>query len=141
MNGREHGKLVWLVVFMAIGVTAYSGASKGPVSKTASDYFIAGRGIGLWVFVLAATATSLAVGPLWPSGNDIQRRLAYAFASFYAITIPFTGSYFKRQWLLGKRFGYITPGGMFGDYYRGDAMRLLTVVGLGFQRALPRHTA
>ena len=42
---------------------------------------------------------------------------------------PFTGVLFlKRQWLLGKRFGYITPGEMFSDYYRSDAMRMLTVV-------------
>jgi Na+/proline symporter len=53
----------------------------------------------------------------------------YAYASFYAITIPFTGVMFlKRQWMLGKRFGYVTPGEMFSDYYKSDAMRILTVV-------------
>ncbi len=53
----------------------------------------------------------------------------YAYASFYAITIPFTGVIFlKRQWMLGKRFGYVTPGEMFADYFRSDAMRLLTVL-------------
>ena len=125
-------KLVWLVVF-TLGYWSYCifwGVKGARSSKTASDYFIAGRGIGLWVFVLAATATSFSgwtfVGH---PGTIYNVGLPYAFASFYAITIPFTGVLFlKRQWLLGKRFGYITPGEMFSDYYRSDAMRMLTVV-------------
>jgi solute:Na+ symporter, SSS family len=125
-------KLVWLVVF-TLGYWSYCifwGIKGARQTKTASDYFIAGRGIGLWVFVLAATATSFSgwtfVGH---PGTIYSVGLPYAFASFYAITIPFTGVLFlKRQWLLGKRFGYITPGEMFSDYYRSDAMRLLTVV-------------
>jgi Na+/proline symporter len=53
----------------------------------------------------------------------------YAYASFYAITIPFTGVMFlKRQWILGKRFGYVTPGEMLADYFKGDGVRILTVV-------------
>ena len=121
-------KLVWLVVF-TLGYWSYCifwGVKGARTSKTASDYFIAGRGIGLWVFVLAATATSFSgwtfVGH---PGTIYSVGLPYAFASFYAITIPFTGVLFlKRQWLLGKRFGYITPGEMFSDYYRSDAMRM-----------------
>ena len=53
----------------------------------------------------------------------------YAYASFYTITIPFTGVIFlKRQWMLGKRFGYVTPGEMLSDYFKGDMVRILTVV-------------
>ncbi len=53
----------------------------------------------------------------------------YAYASFYTITIPFTGVLFlKRQWMLGKRFGYVTPGEMLSDYFQGDAIRILTVL-------------
>jgi Na+/proline symporter len=53
----------------------------------------------------------------------------YAYASFYAITIPFTGVIFlKRQWMLGKRYGFVTPGEMLSEYFRGDAIRLLVVV-------------
>ena len=53
----------------------------------------------------------------------------YAFASFYAIVIPLTGVIFlKRQWILGKRFGYVTPGEMMSDYFQGDGIRILTVL-------------
>ena len=125
-------KLPWLLVFI-LGYWAYCifwGWKGSRQARTASDYFIANRGIGLWVFVLAATATSFSgwtfVGH---PGLIYKTGLPYAFASFYAITIPLTGVLFlKRQWLLGKRYGYITPGEMFSDYYRTDAMRLLTVI-------------
>ncbi|MCP3672624.1 MAG: sodium:solute symporter family protein, partial [Gammaproteobacteria bacterium] len=53
----------------------------------------------------------------------------YAYASFYAITIPFTGVIFlKRQWMLGKRFGFITPGEMMAYYFKSDAIRVLVVL-------------
>jgi Na+/proline symporter len=35
--------------------------------------------------------------------------------------------FLKRQWMLGKRFGYVTPGEMLADYFQGDAIRILTV--------------
>ena len=95
-------KLVWLLVF-TIGYWSYCifwGIKGARQTKTASDYFIAGRGIGLWVFVLAATATSFSgwtfVGH---PGTIYNVGLPYAFASFYAITIPLTGVLFlKRRW-------------------------------------------
>ena len=125
-------KLPWLLLFI-LGYWAYCiywGWKGARQANTASDYFIAGRRIGIWVFVLAATATSFSGWTFRRSSRPYYKTgLPYAFASFYAITIPLTGVLFlKRQWLLGKRFGYITPGEMFSDYYRTDAMRLLTVI-------------
>jgi Na+/proline symporter len=100
------------------------------MSKTASDYFIAGRSIPIWVFVLAATATSFSGWTFMGHPGLVYRDgFQYAYASFYAITIPFTGVIFlKRQWILGKRFGFVTPGEMFAEYYKSDAMRILTVI-------------
>ncbi len=122
----------WLFFFVllywgyciTIGVTGYLKAKKG------TDYFIAGRELNIWVFVLAATATSFSgwtfVGHpalIWRDG------LPYGYASFYVITIPFTGVLFlKRQWLMGKRYGFVTPGEMYHQYFNSEAMRILTVV-------------
>jgi len=116
--------LMYWTYCITIGVKGYLSA------KTGADYFIAGRQLGVWVFVLAATATSFSgwtfVGHpalVWRDG------LPYAYASFYAITIPFTGVLFlKRQWLMGKRYGYVTPGEMYSDYYKSEPMRILTVI-------------
>ena len=122
----------WLFFFVllywgyciTIGVTGYLKAKKG------TDYFIAGRQLNIWVFVLAATATSFSgwtfVGHpalMWRDG------LPYGYASFYVLTIPITGVFFlKRQWLLGKRYGFVTPGEMYSQYMGGEAIRILTVI-------------
>ncbi len=125
-------KIVWLVSFVA-AYWAYCiamGIKGARMSKTASDYFIAGRSIPVWVFVLAATATSFSGWTFMGHPGLLYRDgFQYAYASFYAITIPFTGVMFlKRQWILGKRFGYVTPGEMFADYFKSDAIRVLVVV-------------
>ena len=84
----------------------------------------------LFFSVLAATAASFSgwtfighPGLIWRDG------LAYAFASFYVLTIPITGTFFsKRTWLMGKRYGFITPGDMYAYYYNTEAVRWLTVL-------------
>jgi Na+/proline symporter len=116
--------LVYWGYCITIGVTGYLKAKKG------TDYFIAGRQLNIWVFVLAATATSFSgwtfVGHpalIWRDG------IPYGYASFYVLTIPFTGVLFlKRQWLLGKRYGFVTPGEMYSTYFGSEAMRILTVI-------------
>ncbi len=124
--------VIWVFFFTGLywAYCLYWGVKGYFRARTASDYFIAGRQIPMWVFVLAATATSFSgwtfVGHpalVWRDG------LPYAFAAFYVITIPLTGTIFlKRQWMLGKRFGYVTPGEMYADYYGSEAMRFLTVI-------------
>ncbi len=104
---------------------------KGFFTETkASGYAIAGRSIPFAAFLMAATAASFSgwtfighPGLIWKAG------LAYAFASFYVLTIPITGAFFaKRNWLMGKRYGFITPGDMFAYYYNSEAIRWLTVL-------------
>ncbi|SDU60977.1 sodium:solute symporter family protein [Desulfobacula phenolica] len=98
--------------------------------KTASGYGIAGRSIPFIAFLMAATAASFSgwtfighPGLIWKAG------LVYAFASFYVLTIPITGAFFaKRNWLMGKRYGFITPGDMFAYYYNNEGVRWLTVL-------------
>ena len=93
-------KLPWLLIFI-LGYWAYCifwGWKGARQARTANDYFIANRTIGLWVFVLAATATSFSgwtfVGH---PGLIYKTGLPYAFASFYAITIPLTGVLFLKR--------------------------------------------
>jgi len=124
-------KVIWLFVFVGLywAYCIYWGWKCSQMAKSASDYFVAGRRLSLWVFVLAATATSFSGWTFMGHPGLIYRDgFQYAYASFYAITIPFTGVMFlKRQWMLGKRFGYVTPGEMLADYFQGDAIRILVV--------------
>lgn len=125
-------KLVWLLAFVALywAYCIYLGIRGARLARTASDYFIAGRNLPVWVFVLAATATSFSGWTFMGHPALIYRDgFPYAFISFFTIMIPLTGVIFlKRQWMLGKRFGYVTPGEMFADYFKSDRIRLLTVI-------------
>ncbi len=121
---------VWTFVIAYWIYCIYWGIQGARKSRTASAYMIAGRQLPMWLFILAATATSFSgwtfighPGLIWRDG------LAYAFASFYVLTIPITGTFFaKRQWLLGKRYGFITPGDMYAYYYGTEWMRWLVVI-------------
>ncbi len=125
-------KVVWLFAFVVLywAYCIFWGIKSARTAKTATDYFLAGRRLSLWVFVLAATATSFSGWTFMGHPGLVYRDgFQYAYASFYTITIPFTGVLFlKRQWMLGKRFGYVTPGEMLSDYFQGDAIRILTVL-------------
>ncbi|MCP3662821.1 MAG: sodium:solute symporter family protein [Gammaproteobacteria bacterium] len=124
--------VTWLFTFVALyWLYCIFWGVKGALSaRTASDYFVAGRQISLWVFILAATATSFSGWTFMGHPGLIYRDgFQYAYASFYAITIPFTGVLFlKRQWMLGKRFGFITPGEMMAYYFKSDTVRILVVL-------------
>ena len=125
-------KVVWLFAFVILywAYCIFWGIRGAMTAKTASDYFIAGRLLSLWVFVLAATATSFSGWTFMGHPGLIYRDgFQYAYASFYAITIPFTGVIFlKRQWMLGKRFGFVTPGEMLSTYFKSDLIRILVVL-------------
>jgi SSS family solute:Na+ symporter len=125
-------KIIWLLVFVGLywSYCVFWGVKGHLQAKTASDYFLAGRGISIWVFILAATATSFSGWTFMGHPGLIYRDgFPYAYASFYAITIPFTGVMFlKRQWMLGKRFGFVTPGEMLSEYFKSDFIRILVVL-------------
>ena len=122
----------WVYIMLGIYITYcfYWGLKGYFTEKTSAGYAIAGRSIPFFAFLLAATAASFSgwtfighPGLIWRDG------LAYAFASFYVLTIPITGTFFsKRTWLLGKRYGFITPGDMYAYYYNNEIIRFLVVI-------------
>jgi len=122
----------WVYIMLGIYIIYcfYWGLKGYFTEKTSSGYSIAGRSIPFFAFLLAATAASFSgwtfighPGLIWRDG------LSYAFASFYVLTIPITGTFFsKRTWLLGKRYGFITPGDMYAYYFNSEAIRWLVVL-------------
>jgi Na+/proline symporter len=123
---------MWVYIFLGLYIIYcfWWGLRGYFTEKTASGYAIGGRSIPFIAFLMAATAASFSgwttvghPGLIWRDG------LAYAFASFYVLTIPITGAFFaKRNWLMGKRYGFVTPGDMFAYYYNNEGVRWLTVL-------------
>jgi Na+/proline symporter len=121
---------VYILLGMYIVYSFYEGLRGYFKEKTAAGYAIGGRSVPFVAFLMAATAASFSgwtfighPGLIWRDG------LAYAFASFYVLTIPITGTFFaKRTWLLGKRYGFVTPGDMYAYYFNSEAIRWLVVL-------------
>ena len=125
-------KVVWLFAFIAL-YWAYCmqwGVSSARMARRPADFFLASRQLPAWVFVLSATAASFAGWAfLGQPALTMRDGLPFAQLALAAVTIPLTGVLFlKRQWLLGRRFGYSTPGEMFSDYFGGDALRILVLI-------------
>jgi Na+/proline symporter len=121
---------VYIMLGLYIVYSFYEGMKGYFKEKTAAGYAIGGRSVPFIAFLMAATAASFSgwtfighPGLIWRDG------LAYAFASFYVLTIPITGTFFaKRTWLLGKRYGFVTPGDMYAYYFNSEAIRWLVVL-------------
>src|ERR671911_2350003 len=126
----ETATWVWIFAIAYWAYCIFWGVKGFFWAKTSARWAIAERGIPMWIFLLAATATSFSGWTyIGHPGLIAYQGLAYAFASFYVLTIPITGTFFaKRQWLLGKRYGFITPGDMYSYYYGTEWMRWLVVI-------------
>jgi len=124
--------LVWLVALIGAywafcidwGVTA------GRLSSTAGDFHLADRRLPPWIFVVTATGISFSGWTFFGQPALIFRDgFPFAEISLGAVAIALTGVVFtKRQWLLGKRFGYITPGDMFADYFDSEMLPMLVLL-------------
>ena len=126
-------KSVWLFLFILLyaafcffwGVRGSKFNSENPVK-----YYLADKKVSSWVFFFAATAATFAgLTIISQSSLIFNDGFQYVGTAFIAITVPL-GSlfFFKRQWMLSRKFGYITPGEMYFDYYKSDALRVITVL-------------
>jgi solute:Na+ symporter, SSS family len=126
---------VWLFAGLYWAYCIFWGIKGYFWARSSTRWTIAGRGLPLWLFLLAATATSFSgwtyVGH---PGLIAFDGIAYAFASFYVLTIPITATFFaKRLWMLGRRYEFVTPGDLYSYYYGaergwGETIRWLIVL-------------
>ena len=126
-------KSVWLFIFILLyaaycffwGVRGSRYNSDNP-----ENYYLANRNISSWVFFFAATtATFAGLTVISQTSLIFHDGFQYVGTAFIAITVPL-GSifFFKRQWMLSRKFGYITPGEMHYDYYKSDTIRIISVL-------------
>jgi SSS family solute:Na+ symporter len=106
--------LVYLAIVLYIGIFAFR-RSRGQ----AEDYFLAGRALGPWVFLLSLFGTHMtAFAILGSSGHAFNFGIVTfgLMASSSAFVVPvcllFLGT---RLWAIGKKFGHITPVQIFRD--------------------------
>jgi Na+/proline symporter len=98
--------------------------------KKPADFFLAGRGLGPVVLSLAMMATVFSAWFIL--GHQGMTYLnGFPYIAHFA-HIPLMGllgvCIFGRQWAIGRRFEFVTPGEMFGTYYGGELIRILVIV-------------
>jgi SSS family solute:Na+ symporter len=108
-------------IFLYLGIALYIGvfAFRKTHPRTAEDYFLAGRSLGPFVFVLSLFGTHMtAFSILGASGFSFTNGIVTfgLMASSSALVVPVTLFFLgTRMWALGKRHGFFTPVQMFRD--------------------------
>ena len=127
--------VAYLVVALAIGLLAYRVAE-----ATAEDYYLASRSIGTLVLLFTTFATLLSAFTFFGGPN-----LAYQAGPEWLIVMgALDGVLFAvlwyvigyKQWLIGKRNGYMTLGEMLGDRFGSPGLRAL-VAGISLMWLFP----
>jgi len=117
----------YLCVVLYIGIFAFR-KSRG--RHPAEDYFLAGRSLGPYVFLLSLFGTNMtAFAILGSSGHAFNNGIVTfgLMASSSALVIPLTLFFIgTRVWALGKKYGFITPVQMFRD--RWECSHIGTII-------------
>jgi len=121
----------WIFIFLGLywAFCIFWGVRASRQITTTDDYFLSSRNVSPWVFALAATAISFA-GWIFIAHPGLVFRDGFQFAntSFITIVVAISGVVLlKRQWMLGRRFGFTTSGEMLTAYYKGDGLRIISV--------------
>ena len=125
-------KILWFFIFLVLYASycIFWGIRGSKNANNPDEYYLANRNISSWVFFFAATSATFAgFISLTQTGLIFHDGFQYLGTSFIVITIPL-GSvlFFKRQWMLSRKYGYITPGEMYYDYYKSNTIRFISVL-------------
>ncbi len=132
--------VTWLFIFLSAywAYCGFFGIRGLKMNRTASDFFIASRDLGTWVYAMATTVASVAGLVIVAQPALVYRDGFQATnVSVIAIGIPLAGIVLlKRQWMISKHFSYTTPGELLADYFNSNAVRLISV-GIAILFAVP----
>ena len=123
---------IWLFACIAAywAYCLYCGVRAARLGGGEAEFFLGGRALPHFVFVMAGTAASFGGWFFLGHGALVLRDgLGYAELSLAAVAIPLAGAVFlKRQWILGRRYGYVTAGDLFAGYFQSETARLLVLL-------------
>ncbi len=121
---------IYLASVLYIGIFAFRRSAQ---RNQAEDYFLAGRSLGVVVFLLSLFGTNMTAFALLGSsghafGNGIVTYglMASSSALIVPLSLFFIGT---RMWALGKKYGFMTPVQMFRDRWEcGHIGTVITIV-------------
>jgi SSS family solute:Na+ symporter len=120
-----------IVVLYFLFILGIGYASYRRTSATIEDYFMADRQFGTLVLLMAVFATNMTAfimigmpGQAYHVGIGVFG-WGIIFSCTYPVFFYFLG---YRGWLLGKKYGYMTPGELFSDRYESDGVNIIMFI-------------
>jgi SSS family solute:Na+ symporter len=125
--------VILITAIVLVGRKAYK--QKIP---TPTDYYLAGRGLGPLILVMTMGAAFFSMWTILGAfGSYYRSGIAFmCFSSWTVIHAVMAMLFGTRIWVLGKHFGFITPGEMMEHYYGSSGLRVLFAV-VGIVALLP----
>ena len=128
MNFIVIGVIAALVIY-GIFVAVIS-VKASQTTSTSGDYLVAGRNVGTITLLATVTLSIWSALAFYGYGASLYRdgigywigAMGACFVGFFAPTIMY------RLWLLGKQYGYTTPGAFFMHRYKSKALKLVISV-------------
>ena len=122
----------WILSFLSVfwvSSILIGWKSKG-TNQSVSDFLIGGRKLSFFIFIFAVTSIFITnINFFSQPSLNINIGFMGSYLSFTVIIISIVSIFFlKRQWILGKRFGYITPSEMYSDYFKGNSLHYIVII-------------
>ena len=94
-----------------------------------SQFLIGGRKISFFIFIFAVSSIFITnINFLSQPSLNLDIGFMGSYLAFTVIIISIASIFFlKRQWVLGKRFGYITATEMYCDYFKGKTLHYIII--------------
>lgn len=115
--------IIYFLVLIVIGII-----SRRRSENTVSDFFVASRSFGTFIFCASLLATTLSTftfmaGPALVYDTGLGFAGAYLVGSaVYSVFIVFLGT---KIWKYGKIYGFITPSDLFKDRFESKTIRYI----------------
>lgn len=125
MTGSIFIIAAFMIIPLLVGVVS---ARKS--QSTSEDFFVQGRAMGsIAVFFTVAATWWSAFAFLGSNATFYTSGPVYLTALAWNLLFGFMYYWVgKRVWFLGKRFNYLTPSDLMGDFYNSEALRILVVL-------------
>ena len=125
-------KIYFLMFFLFLFWTycLYWPMKKQKKVDTPVEFFLFGRQMPGWMFTIIATSTIFS-GWIFIAHPSLilMNGLPFTMTSLSVIAIPLVGVFLmKRQWMLSKKYGFVTPSEMISTYFRSEIIRILIVL-------------
>jgi len=114
--------LLYLLITLVVGFVANRSMGEG-----SEEFLLYGRRAGPVVLYLTVVATYHSAFAFLGSGGFFYTHgVGFWVAGCWTILVgAITYPLGTRIWFVGKRFGYVTPADMLGDFYGGEAVRVV----------------